>query len=377
MTAQFEEARPQQKRYKIFIYGPPGTFKTRTLLRLASGPKSEPSMLAVVDTEMGSDHYAAEYKFSRIQTADPDKILEAITSVVAKPGDIRTLGFDTWSVYNEAVVSKYADLFLKRELRSAGHRSEYYNIQPKDFQVINRELSRTVRLLLKSDLNVVCICQQKDVWGDSMKIEGTSWDGWKRLGFYFDVVLEVVQADKKKNTFKVLVHKDRSYHLTKNESYPWGTDAENCAWLTKAGFNLTGGPAAESFIDADEPTATATATAFQSATVDPSVQALADDPPPVTAPQSVGAAAAAATATKDHPAADALEKSAAAVAQSKDDLLHEVVQLKQACRINGSEWPKYIKPFKVSTAKDMTNSQLMELICTLKEVKNAPARTAA
>ena len=367
----FTQATPQQKRNKIFVYSGPGLFKTRTMLRLGSGPAGEAPTLAVIDNEQGTDHYAAEFNFLREQNVEPDMQMQSVKALVGNPGSIKTLGFDTFSVYYEALTSKYVDLYHKRELRSAGHKQEYYVLQPRDYNPINREASKMVRLLLKSDLNIICLCQQKDVWGEDMKVVGTTFDGWKRLAYYFDTVLEIVPKDKKKLEYLCYVHKDRSNHLEKFKSYSWDDDVANCAWLTKAGFNLTGGPAAESFVDTEpaafEPVAEQPQQPLK--LVDPSVQQLADDP----APQSVGASA----ATKEHPAPDALEKSAAAVAHLKDDLLHEVVQLKQACSINGAEWPRYIKPFKVSTAKDMTNSQLMELICTLKEVKNAPARTAA
>lgn len=360
----FERATPQQKRYKIFIYSGPGLFKTRTMLGLGSGPMAEDPILAVIDNEFGTDHYAGEFNFLREQTVDPDAIMKAAQSIAANPGSIRTLGIDTFSVYYEALTSKYVDLYLKRELRSAGHKQEYYVLQPRDYNPINREASKFVRLLLKSDLNIICLCQQKDVWGENMKVEGTTFDGWKRLAYYFDTVLEIVPKDKKKTDFLCYVHKDRSHHLEKFKSYPWGDDTANVTWLQAAGFDLTGGPAAESFVD-EEPTAAASISEPEpepkseskpAKEPDAAVQMLADDPSPDASPA---------------------DEKPPKIARTKDDLLHEVVQLKQACRINGADWPKYIKQYKVSTAKDMNNNQLLELIATLKETKNTPARVAA
>jgi hypothetical protein len=297
---------------------------------------------------------ALQGKYDMIQEEELSPLaltfMNAVKEISRMPGNTKTIAFDTFSVYYEALVNKYAELFLKREIRSVGHKGEYYTLQPRDYQPINREASNMVRLLLKSDLNIICLCQQKDVWGDNMKVEGTTFDGWKRLAYYFDTVLEISSKNKKQNTFNVLCHKDRSYHLQKNEIYPWGTDADVCAWLFKAGFDLTNGPAATSFVEPEPEKASTVEAETSLSSPDTAVQELATDPDPIQQP--------------------------AAPAQSKDDLLHEIVALKQACRINGPDWQTIIKPFKVKTAKDMNNTQLLELIANLKEIKNSPARAA-
>lgn len=114
MKQPWKKAEPAQKRFKILLIGQHGTYKTRTMLRLADR-NGEPA-LAVADTESGTDHYSDEFNFLRIQSSDADEIKSAIEGILKDPGDITCLGIDSISVYCEAVTAKYADLFLKREI---------------------------------------------------------------------------------------------------------------------------------------------------------------------------------------------------------------------------------------------------------------------
>lgn len=229
----FEIATPKAKKYKLFFWGPEGSYKTRTALRLGNvAPNDEPS-LAIIDTEAGSEHYGGEFRFRRKITVDPDEVFNLVKSLVRKPGQIKTLVIDSFSVYYQSLVSKYADLFLKRELTSKGNKSEYYVIQPRDYQAINREAYNFIRMLIACDLNVVAICHAKDRWNDQMQIDGKQADAPKKMGHYFDTVVEIEMGIDGK--FHGMVKaKDRTNKLTIQEDIPWYNDTVAAEYISNA-----------------------------------------------------------------------------------------------------------------------------------------------
>ncbi len=230
----------KDKRFRIFMSGPPGCFKTRVMLGLANGDINEPS-LAVVDTEFGTDHYGNQFAFRRLKENDPAIIKAELKDLVKTPGPIKTLGIDSFSVYYEALIDEWVDRFLKREITSAGNKGEYYTLQPRDYVHINRSASKVVRLLLESNLNLICTCQVKDKWQD-MKVIGSVFDGWKRLPYYFDTIIEISE-DSQGGWKAFLKGKDRSGFLVPGQEIPWENDVKIVKYLIdKFGQDLTHGP---------------------------------------------------------------------------------------------------------------------------------------
>ena len=244
--AMWEIAQPRNKKFKLFIEGPPGCFKSRVALRLAdNGDRAKPTN-AVIDTEFGTDWYGGDFAFKRAQTNDPDEILKAVTDLVKKPGDIRTLTLDSFSVHYDALMDKWVDLFALREKTSAGNKGEYYTLQPRDYVHINRDASKLVRMMLKSDLNVICICQVKDQW-EGMKVIGSVFDGWKRLPYYFDTRIQITEKKGGGWVAKVL-GKDRSNSFKPGEIIPWENDEQIVKYITdKMGQSFSGGALAGNF----------------------------------------------------------------------------------------------------------------------------------
>ena len=139
-------------------------------------------------------------------------------------------------------MDEWVDRFLKREIASAGNKGEYYTLQPRDYVHINRSASKIVRMLLESDLNLICVCQVKDKWED-MKVVGSIFDGWKRLPYYFDTIIEISE-DKKNGGWKAFLKgKDRSGSLVPGQPIPWENDEEIVEYLAgKFGTKLDGSP---------------------------------------------------------------------------------------------------------------------------------------
>lgn len=331
----WERSLYKEKKIKIFIYGPPGTFKTRTALRLGAGNGSDPA-LAVIDTEFGTDQYAGEFNFLSSQHINPDDIFNAIKELSQNPKSIKTLVLDTFSVYHEALTHKFTDLYLKREIRSSGHKVEYFTLSPKDYLPINREASNFVRFLIKCDLNIIVTAQAKDKWGDNMSVVGATFDGWKRLPYYFDIVIEIIES---KGKFKAIFHKDRTNHFDKGKEYEWTNDKEASGIIIKAlGYKLADGPMANPFIP-DEPIDTTTV----------------DVPDP----------------TKE------ATTKAANAAENTKDLLWAISNLKKELKIPTDQWASLLIPFAVTTATALTELQLVDLKHKLEAMRPTQAAQAA
>ena len=331
----WERSLYKEKKIKIFMYGPPGTFKTRTALRLGAGNGSDPA-LAVIDTEFGTDQYAGEFNFLSSQHINPDDIFQAIKELSQNPKSIKTLVLDTFSVYHEALTHKFIDLYLKREIRSSGHKVEYFTLSPKDYLPINREASNFVRFLIKCDLNIIVTAQAKDKWGDNMSVVGATFDGWKRLPYYFDIVIEIIES---KGKFKAIFHKDRTNHFDKSKEYEWTNDKEASEMIIKAlGYKLADGPKANSFVP-DE-------------IIDTTIIDVTD------------------------PAKEAATK-ATATAEGTKDLLWAISTLKNEQKISTDQWEMILKPYAVPSAKALNELQLIDLKHKLEAMRPTQAAQAA
>jgi len=364
IKTMWEKPTSQRKRFKILLWGPPGCFKTRTILRLGHKDGGADPVMAIADLEFGTDHYAEEFNFLRSQTIDPDEILNNVKSLVKSPGPIRVIGFDGFSIYYEALVNKYAELFLKREIRSAGHKGEYYTLQPRDYQPINRDAYELVRLLLKCDMHVLASCQSKDKWGADMKVIGKMPDGPKRIPHYFDTVIEIAEG-KKEGTWKAFIRgKDRSGHFQPGEEIPWESDEKAAAYLVeKFGQDLVTSPEAEPFKEVKTSSKKAKPKTKGTNEKEPSIEKVKDG---------------VSTAQVQKPSLAEPKKEA--ISEQKLDpqnLLMDVVKLKKELKITDKKvWDALLVPFDVATAKDMSTDQLTSFIGELQSMRPTQAQAA-
>jgi hypothetical protein len=184
--------------------------------------------------------------------------------------------------------------------------------------------------MLKSDCHILATCQQKDKWED-MKVTGVSMDGPKRISYYFDTVIEIIEG-KKRGTWQAYIRgKDRSGVFQPNEEIPWSHDKEAADFLQSKWGDLTTGPGAVPVtMEVENP------------------PEKAEDPPVETQP-------------KDNLPIEP--------GPNAEDLLKQVVMLKKNLRITDpNDWAKLIKPFSVNTAKDMTVNQLAVFVSKLKSM---------
>lgn len=357
----WETATPRSKRYKIMMYGPPGCYKTRVMLRLAN--RTPEPALAVVDPEFGTDHYAQEFNFKRVQKAEADEIREAVEYLIDNPKTTTCLGFDSYSVYYEALVQKYNELFLKRETTSKGHKVDYYVIQPKDYPIIYREAYALIRKLLKCNLHVIAVCQMKDKWVD-MKPTGESiYDGPKRLAHYFDTIIEIqpdLDTSGRQVGWKAYVQKDRTRSLPVHAWIPWNDDKEIYAYLVgrfKRDFTSLDGDELKEALRQTPPPA---------------------PPPPPEKPTVIETATPPPSPPEEPPLAPPAEKAGKPAEKpeetEKDILRKKVARLKAELRITIGPWKELLQPWKVSSAMDLDEDKLKELIAKLESLRPTQAQ---
>lgn len=344
---RIEKASAVRPYLKVALFGQTGTLKTRTALAF-------PAPL-VVDTENGTDHYGGEFDFSRVATTEPKAVAELIAQIGAAPGEFRTLVVDSWSVYCEAVTSAFCDIFLRKETKSAGHKGEYYQLSPRDYQPINRELMRQVRALLRLRCHVILAMQEKDEY-TGMEKSGVTFDGFKRSPYYMDTVIHLLKRRDVKTGETVIVgevEKDRTGKLPARIA-PFSIDALRKCWGeffdrdSEAGGNVFEEPAIPTVIVPVDPAPVAPLART------PGTQAAApaeSTPPPVASP--------AAAATEATEGALAIDEPPSA---SKADKLKALIELRAALAIPDAAWAGILEKRKVKDSSKLTDKAIIEIM---------------
>jgi hypothetical protein len=372
----FELATPSTKKYKLFFWGPEGSFKTRTALRLGNVPDGKQPSLAIIDTESGSEHYSGEFNFLRIVTVNPDKVYNAVKNLVRNPGNVKTLVIDSFTIYYQSLISKYVDLFMLREITSKGNKGEYYVLQPRDYQAINREAYNLVRMLIASDLNIIVTAHAKDKWGENMQIEGLTPDAPKKMSHFFDTVIEIeTGVDGKFHGY--VRSKDRTNKIAVNESIPWHSDIAAVEYIQKAfGHLLSETPESEA-VNIDIPIGpdfgVEKVIASDIIPEDPEEILTKAEP---TKPKPVKAEATKAKPKEEVKAKPETKKADLAKAATKGSeeertkYMQKIAKLKAKAKIvDRDQWLKVLEPYKVETANHMSPDQMEDLIGKLKEFR--------
>jgi hypothetical protein len=185
----------------MYIFGDSGVGKTVTSLHFPAP--------AVIDLEKGTDFYADNFDFVRLQTNDIEEITKAIDELIADPSGVKTLVIDPFTIYWDLIQEKH----LKRLKVKKGNPN--YVLQPIDYKAIKNELKSIVNKLIAVDLNIIVTARSKPEYasdtGEFMKVIGVKPDGPKELPFLFDVVLQLNVDDD--GVRKATVIKDRTNRL--------------------------------------------------------------------------------------------------------------------------------------------------------------------
>jgi hypothetical protein len=191
------------KRLKMFMFGPAGVGKTTAAIQF---PNSY-----IIDCERGSENYdqlISESGSSVFQTTDANEMIQEVKSLLTEPHDFRTLIIDP-------ITTVFNDLLDKCETQVGSEFGRHYG-------AANKTMKRLANLIMSLDMNVIVTAHAKAEYGDNLKKLGYTFDGWKQLDYWFDLVIELSKSGKKR---MARVAKTRIATFPDEDRFEWSYDA--------------------------------------------------------------------------------------------------------------------------------------------------------
>ena len=191
------------KRLKLFMYGPAGVGKSTAAIQF---PNSY-----IIDTERGTENYDKLITASGsavFQTNDINEVIAEVKSLLTTKHDYRTLVIDP-------ITTAYNDLLEKSEAKVGADFGRHYG-------AANKEMKRLANLILALDMNVIVTAHAKKEYGDNLKVLGYTFDGWKQLDYWFDLVIELGKKGKRRFG---RVKKTRIETFPDEDEFEWSYDA--------------------------------------------------------------------------------------------------------------------------------------------------------
>jgi hypothetical protein len=186
-----------RKRVKAFFYGDAGTGKTTCAINF---PKPY-----YIDTERGAEH--AQYMNILqsnggvvFQTRSFKDLFEEILTLSKERHEFETIVIDPITPIFSNLVDEYG--------------KTYGTAHGKHFNEVNKAFERLLNLLLRIDMNVVITAHSKKEYGKDLEVLGHTYDGYKKLHYIFDLVIEAKTIGKK---YIGVVKKSRISTIPANE----------------------------------------------------------------------------------------------------------------------------------------------------------------
>jgi hypothetical protein len=191
------------KRLKLFMFGPAGIGKTTAAIQF---PRSY-----IIDGEKGTENYDKLISGSGsvvFQTTDIQEVVNEVKSLLTEKHDYRTLVIDP-------ITTLYNDLLEKCETQVGSDFGRHYG-------AANKTMKRLANLIMALDMNVVITAHAKPEYGQNLAKLGYTFDGWKQLDYWFDLVVEL--SKKGKNRFAKVV-KTRVETFPDEDTFEWNYEA--------------------------------------------------------------------------------------------------------------------------------------------------------
>lgn len=207
MALRAKKPEAVEKRLKLFMFGPAGVGKTTAAVQF---PNSY-----IIDCERGTENYDALINQSNsvvFRTTDASDIIAEIKALLTEPHDYRTLVIDPITVM-------YNDLLEKCEAKTGTDFGRHYG-------EANKVMKRLANLIMALDMNVIVTAHAKKEYGDNLKVIGQTFDGWKSLDYWFDLVIELDRKRGTKNAKRYgSVVKTRLKAFPDGDVFEWSYDA--------------------------------------------------------------------------------------------------------------------------------------------------------
>lgn len=191
------------KRLKLFMFGPAGVGKTTAAIQF---PNSY-----VIDCERGTENYDKLITASGsvvFQTTDIQEVLAEVKGLLTEKHDFRTLVIDP-------ITPIYNDLLDKCEQQVGADFGRHYG-------AANKTMKRLANLIMALDMNVVITAHAKTEYGPNFSKLGYTFDGWRQLDYWFDLVIELGKKGKKR---MAKVVKTRVESFPDEDVFEWSYDA--------------------------------------------------------------------------------------------------------------------------------------------------------
>lgn len=205
LTAQAPEA--IQPRLKLFMYGEPGVGKTMASIQF---PNSY-----IIDSERGTDHYASIIRASGsvvLHTKSHNELVDQLRALVSEKHDYRTLVIDP-------ITTIYSELLDEAEQKVGDQNARH-------FGEAHKHMKRIANLLTALDMNIVVTAHAKPEYGPNLMKMGMTFDGWRRLPYLFDVVVQLVREGRGERARRMArVEKSRIPSFPDGDYFEWSYDA--------------------------------------------------------------------------------------------------------------------------------------------------------
>src|SRR5216110_3981454 len=191
------------KRLKLFMYGPAGVGKTTAAIQF---PNSY-----IIDCERGAENYDKLISASGsvvFQTTDLQDVIAEVKALLTEKHEFRTLVIDP-------ITPVYNDLLDKCEAQVGADFGRHYG-------AANKVMKRLANLIMALDMNVVITAHAKTEYGQNYAKLGYTFDGWKQLDYWFDLVVELGKKGRKRLGRVV---KTRIETFPDEDVFEWSYDA--------------------------------------------------------------------------------------------------------------------------------------------------------
>lgn len=198
------------------MFGPAGVGKTTAAIQF---PNSY-----IIDAERGTENYDKLVTTSGsavYQTSDINEVIAEVKALLTEKHDFKTLVIDP-------ITTIYNDLLEKCELKVGTDFGRHYG-------EANKTMKRLANLIMALDMNVVITAHAKTEYAANLSKLGYTFDGWRQLDYWFDLVVELTRKSRKR--FAKVV-KTRVETFPDDDVFEWSYDAirkrHDIAMLEKA-----------------------------------------------------------------------------------------------------------------------------------------------